>query len=322
MCTALSVTGNTHCFGRNLDLDLSYGEHLIVVPRNFTFHLCHENVLSQHYATIGMGIVKDNFPLYFDGVNEHGLCGAGLNFPKFAHYNEISDTKLNLASFEVIPYILSTCKSTDEAVKVLKNINVTADAFDSQTSPSPLHWIFSDRTSSCIAEPTADGLNVYSSPNGVLTNSPEYPVHLRNLREFKATALSPTQNSSIFEECRLHGSFRIPSGLSSEDRFVRCSVISENSPASSTSEESIAHFFAVLSSVAVPAGCITAQSGEYHFTRYTSCCTDDGSYYYRRHNKLHTFSENLFSFDLESGNLIVPQSLNISQIMNNSHKNC
>ena len=39
MCTALSYRTRDHYFGRNLDLDTSYGEKVCIMPRNFPFPL-------------------------------------------------------------------------------------------------------------------------------------------------------------------------------------------------------------------------------------------------------------------------------------------
>ncbi|WP_152602688.1 linear amide C-N hydrolase, partial [Limosilactobacillus mucosae] len=35
MCTAATYTAGDHYFGRNLDLELSYGEKVTITPRNF-----------------------------------------------------------------------------------------------------------------------------------------------------------------------------------------------------------------------------------------------------------------------------------------------
>ena len=35
MCTAISFSSNDHYFGRNLDLDRTYGEEVTVMPRKF-----------------------------------------------------------------------------------------------------------------------------------------------------------------------------------------------------------------------------------------------------------------------------------------------
>ena len=38
MCTAVTYKTKNHYFGRNLDLEVSYGESVVVTPRNFPFH--------------------------------------------------------------------------------------------------------------------------------------------------------------------------------------------------------------------------------------------------------------------------------------------
>ena len=35
MCTAISFLTNNHYFGRNLDLEYSYDESIVITPRNF-----------------------------------------------------------------------------------------------------------------------------------------------------------------------------------------------------------------------------------------------------------------------------------------------
>ncbi len=80
MCTAATYKTNDFYFGRNLDYDFSYVEEVTVTPRNYVFRFREIEDMAKHYAIIGMAYVKDNYPLYYDAVNEKGLCMAGLNF--------------------------------------------------------------------------------------------------------------------------------------------------------------------------------------------------------------------------------------------------
>ncbi len=56
-----------------------------------------------------------DYPLYYDAVNEKGLGIAGLNFVGNAHYNEkpVAD-KDNITQFELIPWILGKCATVKE----------------------------------------------------------------------------------------------------------------------------------------------------------------------------------------------------------------
>ena len=56
-----------------------------------------------------------NLSLYAEAVNEKGLAMAGLNFPGNAFYQEPDEKGLELASFEIIAWILGKCASVEEA---------------------------------------------------------------------------------------------------------------------------------------------------------------------------------------------------------------
>lgn len=71
-----------------------------------------------------MAYVAENYPLYYDAVNEKGLGIAGLNFVGNAFYNDPVQGKDNIAQFEFIPWILSQCSTTNEARELIQKINI------------------------------------------------------------------------------------------------------------------------------------------------------------------------------------------------------
>ena len=78
MCTAATYQTNDFYFGRTLDYESSYGEEIVIVPRQFQLSFLHMGVSAQHYAMIGTAHVAQGYPLFYDAVNEKGLCMAGL----------------------------------------------------------------------------------------------------------------------------------------------------------------------------------------------------------------------------------------------------
>lgn len=86
MCTALSFN---QFFGRNLDYEFSYGEQVAITPRNYDFHFRHLDKHESHYAIVGMAHVFEEYPLYYDAMNEKGLGMAGLNFVGNAKFYEV-----------------------------------------------------------------------------------------------------------------------------------------------------------------------------------------------------------------------------------------
>ena len=80
MCTCITYLNNDLYFGRNLDLDCSFGETVTITPRSFPLVFRQAGQQDHHYAMIGMASACDSFPLYAEAVNEKGLAMAGLNF--------------------------------------------------------------------------------------------------------------------------------------------------------------------------------------------------------------------------------------------------
>ena len=73
MCTAATYKTKDFYFGRTLDYEMSYGDQVVVTPKNYPFVLRKMGRLDSHYAMIGMACVMDEYPLYYDAVNEKGL---------------------------------------------------------------------------------------------------------------------------------------------------------------------------------------------------------------------------------------------------------
>ena len=124
MCTAVTLKTRDFYFGRSLDYEHSYGEQVTITPRNYPFRFRHKGTIESHYAIIGMAYVSESYPLYFDATNEAGLSIAGLNFPGNAVYFPKTDTKQNVAPFELIPLILGQCNTISEATALLDKINI------------------------------------------------------------------------------------------------------------------------------------------------------------------------------------------------------
>ena len=132
MCTAVSLKMKEHYFGRNLDLEYSYDQRVIITPRKHPFFFRRAGDCINHPAIIGVGIIRDNVPLYFDAVNEKGLAVAALSFPGFAVYSQEALGCDNILPFEFIPWILGQCSSVQEAKQLLAGTNLINISFSEQ----------------------------------------------------------------------------------------------------------------------------------------------------------------------------------------------
>ncbi len=272
MCTAISFLRKNHYFGRNLDLEYSYEEMITITPRRFPFSFRNAPQKNNHYAMIGTAYVVDEYPLYYDATNEHGLSMAGLHFLGNAYY----PNKEGIAPFELIPYVLGQCKNVREAVELLHLITLSEIAFNKELPVTPLHWLLSDKKESVTAEPLKEGLKMYENPVGVLTNNPPFDTQLLLLQNYRN--LTPKENEEQTYSRGL-GGFGLPGDFSSVSRFVKAVFVKEHSCCEPSEE--LGQFFHILKSVEQPKGCVRLEKGKLVKTVYSSCCdTKQGIYYY------------------------------------------
>ncbi len=286
MCTAATYKTKDFYFGRTLDYEFSYGSEIAVMPRNYPINFKFAGTYARHYAIIGMAHIVGDFPLFYDAVNEKGLCMAGLNFVGNAYYRDEIKGKDNVAQFEFIPRILSCCATVDEAKRLLENINITDTPFSDELPVAKLHWIIADKNGAITVESVKDGLKIYDNPVGILTNNPPFDEQMFRLNDYMH--LSPRQPENTFSDklsletySRGMGALGLPGDLSSQSRFVRVAFIKMNSVSGDMENESVSQFFHILGSVDQQRGCCEVAKGKYEITIYTSCCNaDKGIYYY------------------------------------------
>ena len=277
MCTAVSFCASGRWFGRNLDLNYFGGEAVTLLPRRAEVRFLSAGHLARHAALMGMAQVADGRALFYDAMNEHGLAMAALHFPDGSHYAPPTGSAREIASFEVIEYILCRCASLSDARRALTGLRITDAAFSAAFPPTPLHWMLSDGQQSLTIEATADGVQVHDNPAGVLTNAPDFPWHLTNLHRYRA--LHPGQSA-----------FGLPGDYSSASRFVRAAWVRAHSRCAT--DEELSQVLHILRSVEMPRGSVEVD-GKSMFTRYTCCCDlERRVYHYASYDDLtvHSFA--------------------------------
>lgn len=309
MCTAATYTTKDFYFGRTLDYEFSYGENIVITPRNFCFHFCRMGDLKHHYAIIGMAHVASEYPLYYDGINEKGLGMAGLNFVGNAVYREFEPDRHNVSPYEFIPWILGQCSNVTEAKELLSSINLVNIPFSKELPLAELHWMIADKTQCIIVESTGNGFFIYDNPTGVLTNNPPFSEQMFALNNYMSLSPSAPQNHfctslPLKPYSRGMGAIGLPGDLSSQSRFVRAAFVKMNSISGDSEEESVSQFFHILGSVNQQRGCCQLENGSYDVTIYTSCCNATrGIYYYTSYENSQISAVDLRRCDLDAGAL-------------------
>ena len=278
MCTGVRFSndkGNMF-FGRNLDWSEGYGQKVVITPRDFVYKSAFVGELTpKQGAIIGMAIVEENVPLYFDCCNEAGLGIAGLNFPGYAKYeSDIVFDKTNVAAYEFPLYVVMNFATVEEAKKALSKVAIVAKPLNEKFPVSELHFIIGDGKQSIVVEYTERGLEIFDNPVDVLTNQPGYDWHKENLRNYlnlfpqmpKEVKWGEAKMKAFGSGSLLRG---LPGDYYSPSRFIRVAYLNTHYPMKTTEEENVSRLFHTLAGVAMIDGAAEMADGKCEITVYT-----------------------------------------------------
>ena len=215
-----------------------------------------------------------------------------------------------MAQFEFIPWLLRQCATLAEAQQLLQAVNLTGTPFSAHFPAAQLHWLLADATGALTLEPTAEGLQIYENPVGVLTNNPPFPQQLFALNNYMH--LSPRQPENTFAPdvplqaySRGMGALGLPGDLSSGSRFVRAAFTKLHSVCGESEADCVGQFFHIMETVSQTRGCCEVAPGEFERTSYTSCWNAArGSYYYTTYGNQQICAVDMHKVDLDGGEVV------------------
>ncbi|WP_454042721.1 choloylglycine hydrolase [Cellulosimicrobium sp. Marseille-Q8652] len=288
MCTGIRFSdGHDNLYlARNLDWTSGYGQQVVVTPTGYAPRSPFGAVPSIRHATIGMGIVEDDTPLYFDCGNDAGLAVAGLNFPGYADYAPGPvEGATNVAAFEFPLWVCSQFASVDEVEAALADVVIVDRPINDRYPSSLLHWIIGDARRAVVVEHTSDGMHVFDDDVDVLANQPGFAWHHENLRNYLNTSpefpeeveLGRARLAPFGSGSHMRG---IPGDYYSPSRFVRAAYVNDHYPTKVSEEENVSRAFHTLQQVAMVDGCAAMGSGEFEMTIYTGLFSSRTQTYY------------------------------------------
>ena len=313
MCTGVRFSDNegNMYFGRNLDWTEGYGQKVVLTPRGYKYQSAFLGEMeSKNGAIIGMAIVVENTPLYFDCANESGLTIAGLNFPGYAHYEKDAvEGKTNVAAYEFPLWVVMNFSTVDEVEEALKNTAIVAKPINEQFPVSELHFIIGDKDRSIVVEYTEKGMEIFKNDVDILTNQPGYAWHQENLRNYMN--LEPKRPAEVkWGKQKLvpfgSGSMMrgIPGDYYSPSRFVRAAYLNTHYPVKNNEDENVIRLFHTLTGVAMIDGAAAMDSGKFEKTIYTGgYSTASKTYYYNTYDNPAIMHVSMDDYDLDKSEL-------------------
>ena len=228
---------------------------------------------------LGLGDQFSDMPILADGVNEAGLGAAVLYFPGYAAYPSLQadkQGKIAMEALDVVNFLLGVCGSLAEAKSWLQTITIFGVENSITHSVLPLHWLLADQSGqSMVVEQTQTGLHIYDNPVGVLTNGPDFPWHLTNLRNYLHLSSEQKQEAQWGDVCltpfgQAAGAWGLPGDDTPPSRFVRAAFQKTHILPLQDLTETVLAGFQILAGVSIPKGVVMTQRQTPDLTQYTS----------------------------------------------------
>lgn len=309
MCTDLRLVrlADLHVSARTLDFAFELGSTVQVVPREQQWSATAANTTAPGplHWTNSLGFVAMTafgFDGYFaDGLNEAGLSVGTLWLPetKLPTTPPDSGAQPAIDFINLAGWLLGTCSTIADVKAALSTVQIwNAPVKDLWPSGRPvpdqikplMDWAFTEHLAihdahggDLVVEFIDGGAQVNDNPSGVLTNSPTFPWHVTNLRNYigltnvedKPYNLMGMPVTSTGNGTGLIG---LPGDVTPPSRFVRATVLAQVTDSVTGTRDAVNQAFHSLDLVSVPRH--LAASGDY--TQWYVVRDHDNRVYYVR----------------------------------------
>lgn len=268
-CTDFRLTASdgTVLITRSLEFGLDLQSNLRTSNRNREFKLTGPNDKSgiawkAKYGYVFLdGLQVD---MTVDGLNEKGLSFEALYMPGFAQYQSVpaQGQPFALPYYLIGDWILSNFDSVDEVRQALSKVYVFKQKIPSLGDTFfPLHFsVFEASGKGIVIEYVGGELAVYDHI-GVFTNSPIYPWHVTNLKNY--ANLSPTNPAPTVVNGITYaatgqgfGMLGLPGDVSPPSRFVKTAVLAHVAIPAANALDAVNLAEHIINNVDIPLGLV------------------------------------------------------------------
>ena len=253
-------------------------------------------------------------PVATDGLNEKGLGFGALYLPAEAKYQDVqaADQAKALSNASFGAWVLGNFETVDEVKAALGDVVVWGEMVPQLGSYAPLHYAVHDARGKSIVIEYVDGkLAVYDNTVGVLTNSPTYPWHIENLRNYvnltavnaKPVKLGNITYAGTGQGSGLHG---LPGDPTPPSRFVMAAAVAHLADQPKDAKEALIVAEHLINRVDIPKGLVRDYSnagkpaGDY--TQWTTFRDHANKvYYWKTYNDPSLRAVDLKELDFSAG---------------------
>lgn len=294
-CTgiALSSEDKAQIVARTIEWgDSKLNSQLVISPRGrmVQTHTAHGQGMkySNSLGFVGVSIEEETFVV--EGINEKGLSAGLFFFPGYGEYPayQAKSRAQTLSDMQFVGWMLGNFDSIDAVKRGIKSVRLAALIPEAGT----VHYRVADKSGRQIVIESIDGkIKIFDNPVGVLTNSPDFPWHLKNLNNYLNLKTGKAE-SVDWSGVKLSqfgmgaGMLGIPGDITPPSRFVRAAYMQSTAPKLAKAKDAVLYSFTILNSFEIPIGLELKNSDEktnlISATQWTSA-TDmtNGVFYYK-----------------------------------------
>jgi choloylglycine hydrolase len=238
-CTDFMLKGqdNTYVVGRSMEFGVPLPVQIQIFPKGENKQSPAPNnqngmTWTSQYAYLGM--VLSPSKVIVDGFNEKGLSVGALWFPGVKYPVPSSASPESTIFFaDITTWLLGNFSNIEQAKEVLQKVNIYAGAVPGFPEIPPMHLSIHDANGKSLVVEFLDGkINLFDNPVGVLTNAPEFPWQVTNLRNYLNLSVvnkGPVKiDGNVLEPTgQGNGLLGIPGDWTPPSRFVKIAYIKQ-----------------------------------------------------------------------------------------------
>ncbi len=262
------ISGRTMEFG----FDMQYS--LMLVPRGKEFTSPAPDGGTGLNWKARYGYVANNVlgieQVITDGLNEEGLAYSGLWYETDTKWQQIGpgEKKTALAHVMFGSWVLGNFATVEELKKGIGKVKVFGLYIPQMKMAMPLHAAIQDaKGGSVVVEYENGEARVYDNPIGVMTNAPNFPYMVTNLRNY--IGMSPTKlEAKEFGGVKLdptgHGSVMwwLPGDITPPSRFVRLAVMTRFAEQQDNGEKALNLAQHIVSAIHIMKGMVVDRAAD------------------------------------------------------------
>ena len=262
-CTGISLTAKDGSYiqartieGSQLELESMY----VIIPRGHTIESYTPTddrglKFTAKYGVVGMSVVREEF--IAEGINEAGLSSGLFFFPDYGAYQPYDSLHKDktLGDLQVNAWILSQFRTIDEVKAAIAGVRIVG-----LEHTAVVHWRIGEPSGRQVVMEIIDGVpRFYENTVSVLTNSPGFDWHLKNLNNyvnlFPGDAPSQWLESAYLKPFGGNSGFLgLPGDFTPPSRFVRAAFFRATAPQQNNAFETVKQCFHILNNFDIPIG--------------------------------------------------------------------